>query len=166
MITSKRIAWQTVVAVMENSKYKDYQDSMSEYRTSLENDMNKDCLSIISQIEEDIIKKKGGSDEVRAFFMKIMADNYRYIVEMSRGERQKLAREAAKSLYEEALKLPLQPCNPTKLGLTLNSSVFYHDHLHDKLTAISVADQSLTAALEKIDDLGEEEFKEAKTVID
>ena len=38
--------------------------------------------------------------------------------------------------------------------------------LNDSKYAMSIADQALTAALEKIDDLGEEEFKDAKNIID
>ena len=45
-------------------------------------------------------------------------------------------------------------------------SVFFFEVLHDLPKACQVADASLTAALEKIDDLGEEDFKEAKSMID
>ena len=109
-----------------------------------------------------MLKKKCPSEEAKVFFMKMVADNYRYIGEMSRGERNTKSIEEAKKIYEEANIVPLQACNPTKLSLTLNISVFYYEVLGDHKQAISLADAALTAALEKIDDLGEEEFKEAK----
>ena len=98
--------------------------------------------------------------------MKLIADNHRYISEMSRGDRNQKALEEAKKVYEEAQVVPLQPCTPTKLSLTLNISVFYYEVLKDQKQAIAIADQALTSALEKIDDLGEEEFKDAKIIID
>ena len=45
-------------------------------------------------------------------------------------------------------------------------SVFFYEVLHDLPKACQVADASLQAALEKIDDLGEDDFKEAKQMID
>ena len=41
-----------------------------------------------------------------------------------------------------------------------------HEVLKDTNRACQIADSALTAALEKIDDLGEEEFKDAKAIID
>ena len=47
----------------------------------------------------NILKKKS-SEEAKAFFMKIIADNYRYIAEMSSGERHYKAIEDARQAYE------------------------------------------------------------------
>lgn len=41
-----------------------------------------------------------------------------------------------------------------------------HEVMHDYKRACAVADKALSAALEKIDDLQEEEFKEAKNTIE
>ena len=57
-------------------------------------------------------------------------------------------------------------CSPIKLGLVLNFSVFYFEICKDSKTACNMADAALTQALERIDDLGEEEFKEAKAIIE
>ena len=64
--------------------------------------------------------------------MKMIADNYRYISEMSKGERHNKSIEEAKKVYEESSVIPLQPCNPTKLSLALNISVFYFEVLLDR----------------------------------
>ena len=45
-------------------------------------------------------------------------------------------------------------------------AVFFYEVLHDLAKACQVADTALQAALEKLDDLGEEDFKEAKQIID
>ena len=57
-------------------------------------------------------------------------------------------------------------CNPIKLSISLNLSVFFYEVLHDLQKATQVAESGLSAALEKIDELGEEEFKEAKSIIE
>ena len=98
--------------------------------------------------------------------MKLVADNHRYIAEMSTSDRHYKAIEDAKSTYEQAALIPLQPCSPIKLSISLNLSVFYYEVLKDMPKACSVADTALQAALERIDDLGEEEFKDAKAIIE
>ena len=53
-----------------------------------------------------------------------------------------------------------------KLSICLNLSVFYFEVINDATKAINIADSALQAAMEKIDDLGEEEFKDAKAIIE
>jgi len=60
----------------------------------------------------------------------------------------------------------MNPCSATKLGLALNLSVFYYEVLKDRISACKYADLALNAALSKIDELGENEFRDAKTVIE
>ena len=102
LVSSKRVAWRTVISVMMNNKYADYMESMKDYKIRLENDLYKECMMIIQIIDTNVLKKKGSSDEAKVFFMKLMADNYRYISEMSKGERNARSLEEAKKIYEEA----------------------------------------------------------------
>ena len=60
----------------------------------------------------------------------------------------------------------LPSCNPIKLGLALNYSVFQYEGMKDHKAAISLADQALQEALEKIDELDEDEFRDAKSIIE
>ena len=91
---------------------------------------------IISQIDQHVLKKKGASDEAKVFFMKMIGDNYRYVAEMSRGERNNKVKDEARKIYEEASIIQLQPCNPSKLSLSLNIAVFYYEVLGDQNQAI------------------------------
>ena len=110
--------------------------------------------------------KKKCDDEVKAFFTKLVADNYRYIAEMTSGEKKNRAMESAKENYEQANQIPLEGCNPIKLSICLNMSVFYYEVCHDLERATELTDTSLKDALQKIDDLAEEDFKEAKAMIE
>lgn len=60
----------------------------------------------------------------------------------------------------------MPPCNPIRLGLALNFSVFYYEVMKDQKRACELADSSLQEALDKIDELGEEEFRDAKSIIE
>ena len=142
MIASKRLAWRTVVAVSGNPKYIPFQASMTEYKNKLENGLFEECCNIITMIQVNILKKKC-SDEAKAFFMKLVADNHRYIAEMSSADRHFKALEDAKVSYEQAAALPLQPCSPIKLSISLNLSVFHYEVAKDSAKACSVADTAL-----------------------
>ena len=125
-----------------NSKYKKFDTSLEEYRTRLENNLFNDCSMIIEMIQTQCLNKKC-EDEAKAFFVKLIADNHRYIAEMSQGERFEKAREAARMSYEEANGINLPACAPVKLGLVLNLSVFYYEVMKDTKRACAIADAAL-----------------------
>lgn len=52
------------------------------------------------------------------------------------------------------------------MGLALNFSVFYYEVMKDHKKACQLADESLQNALDKIDDLGEDDFRDAKSIIE
>ena len=62
--------------------------------------------------------------------------------------------------------IELPPCDPIKLGLALNFSVFYYEAHKNTKEAVALAGQALEDALDKIDELEEEEFREAKSIIE
>ena len=70
--------------------------------------------------------------------------------------------------YLEAQKLSegLNACNPIRLGLALNFSVFYYEVMNDHKKACELGEVALTEALEKIDDVDEETFRDAKSIIE
>ena len=49
-------------------------------------------------------------------------------------------------------------CNPVRLGLALNFSVFHYEIMNNHLKAIELGETALSEALEKIDDVDEETF--------
>ena len=98
--------------------------------------------------------------------MKLVGDYYRYISESATGDRYEAVKQEALKAYTEANQIALPPCNSIRLGLALNFSVFYYEVMRDQKKACELADSSLQAALEKIDDLAEEEFRDAKSIIE
>ena len=60
----------------------------------------------------------------------------------------------------------MQPCNPIKLGLALNFSVFHYEVMKNHKAACELADVALQDALDKIDELEEEDFRDAKSIIE
>ena len=60
----------------------------------------------------------------------------------------------------------LNACNPIRLGLALNFSVFHYEVMNNHKKACELGEAALTEALEKIDDVDEETFRDAKSIIE
>jgi hypothetical protein len=60
----------------------------------------------------------------------------------------------------------LGACNPIRLGLALNFSVFYYEVKSDHKKACELGEAALQNALDKIDECDEETFRDAKSIIE
>lgn len=165
LISSKRTAWRTISAIEQNPKYSKFGESLATYKKKIETSLYKDCETIIELIRSKVLSKPS-DEEAKAFFVKMVGDYYRYIAETAQEQKLEQVKTEALKAYTEANQIALPPCNPIKLGLALNFSVFYYEVMKDHKKACQLADESLQAALDKIDDLGEEDFRDAKSIIE
>jgi hypothetical protein len=61
----------------------------------------------------------------------MVGDYYRYIAETAQGDKFEQVKKEALQAYTDANAITLPPCNPIKLGLALNFSVFYYEVMKD-----------------------------------
>ena len=165
LISSKRAACRTISAIEQNPKYSKFNGALMEYKGKIEEQLRADCQKIIDMINSRVL---GGScsDEAKAFFVKMVGDYYRYIAENAKDALLEDVKQKAKAAYEQANAIDLPACNPIKLGLALNFSVFNYEVLKDHATACQLADNALQSALDKIDELEEDDFRDAKSIIE
>ena len=165
LISSKRAACRTISAIEQNPKYSKFNGALMEYKGKIEEQLRADCQKIIDMINTRVL---GGScsDEAKAFFVKMVGDYYRYIAENAKDALLEDVKQKAKAAYEQANAIDLPACNPIKLGLALNFSVFNYEVLKDHATACQLADNALQSALDKIDELEEDDFRDAKSIIE
>ena len=112
------------------------------------------------------VLNKSCDGESKAFFVKMVGDYYRYIAENAKADLLEQIKKKALNAYEEANKIVLPPCNPIKLGLALNFSVFHYEVMKNHKVACELADRALQEALDKIDELEEDDFRDAKSIIE
>lgn len=167
LIGGKRTAIRTIAAIEQNPKYQKFNTALGEYKKKIENELHNDCQNIINMIKDDGLKTQKEA-EGRAFFLKMIGDYFRYMAESAQGEKLALARDGALQYYKEAEAAgqSLQACNPIKLGLALNYSVFYYEVMQDNKTACVLAETALSEAMNKIDEVDEETFRDAKSIIE
>lgn len=165
LISSKRAACRTIAAIEQNPKYSKYNGPLASYKQSIENKLTADCQRVIDMINSKVLSKSCDG-ESKAFFIKMVGDYYRYIAENAKGALMEEVKQKALKAYEQANVITLPPCNPIKLGLALNFSVFHYEVMKNHKAACELADKALQDALDKIDELEEDDFRDAKSIIE
>ena len=165
LISSKRAACRTIAAIEQNPKYSKFSDALATYKTEIENQLTGDCERIITIINKKVLAQTCDG-EPKAFFVKMVGDYYRYISENAKDAKLEEVKQKALEAYTEANQITLPPCNPIKLGLALNFSVFHYEVMKNHKQACELADSALTDALDKIDELQEDDFRDAKSIIE
>jgi len=165
LISSKRAACRTIAAIEQNPKYSKFGDALTAYKTKIESQLTTDCEKVIEIINQKVLTKEC-ADEAKAFFVKMVGDYYRYMAENAKDSKLEDAKNKALAAYEQANGIGLPPCNPIKLGLALNFSVFHYEAMKNPKAAVDLADKALQDALDKIDELEEDDFRDAKSIIE
>lgn len=146
---------------------------VDEYLAYIEKEMEKKCLDIINCVKEHVLikdfaeleeaaQKKDLEDQV--FYLKMCGDYFRYLSEFKEDQTVK---DNAKKSYEDALKLAMdmQPTHPTRLGLALNASVCFYEIIGDKQRACSLAKEAFDQAIQKLDALEDNTYKDSTLIM-
>jgi 14-3-3 protein epsilon len=142
LISSKRAACRTIAAIEQNPKYTKYAGALATYKNQIEDKLTGDCQRVIDMINQKVLAKSCDG-ESKAFFIKMVGDYYRYIAENAKGALMEKVKQNALKAYNEANQITLPPCNPIKLGLALNFSVFHYEVMKNHKAACELADQAL-----------------------
>ena len=167
LIGSQRGAIRTIGAIEQNPKYSKFGDPLQSYKKRIEGELYSKCIEIV-----EIVKGKcmplAADDESKAFFQKMIGDYYRYVAESAREDKLEEVKNGALEGYQEAKRLSetLNACNPIRLGLALNFSVFYYEVMNNHKLACELGEKALADALEMIDEVDEETFRDAKSIIE
>jgi len=142
LISSKRAACRTIQAIEQNSKYQKFADALGGYKATIEASLTQDCQRVVDIINNTILSK-ACEGQAKCFFVKMVGDYYRYMAENAKDASLEHAKLKALTSYKEAMAIELPPCDPIKLGLALNFSVFYYEAKKNPKEAINLADQAL-----------------------
>ena len=166
-IGSRRSAWRTVSAIEQNKKYEQYSSDCADYKKKIEDELCAMCENIISIVRDECMKKATES-EAKTFYLKMIADYYRYISESVQGDKLAEVAKNAQEYYEKASEAAkeLAPYNSIRLGLALNHSVFQYEVQSDKSKAIELAQAALDDARSHIDDMANDEARDALSIVE
>ena len=94
----------------------------------------------------------------------MIGDYYRYVAEFA--DESDITEALVNYQQAQNFSRSLNECNPIRLGLALNFSVFHYEIMDNHKKACELGEKALSDALTKIDEVDEETFKDAKSIIE
>jgi len=172
VVGSKRSSWRTLSA----GQFEEVDaEKMKEYKTMVENELQAVCddvLKITDDLKNMLESKhsEGTLEEEKyedlVFYYKMGGDYCRYLAEFQPDNVE--IKNRTKEYYAEALKQAkehLAETHPTRLGLALNYSVCHYEILKDQKAACDLAKEAFDAAIEKLDTLGDNTYKDSTLIM-
>ena len=103
-------------------------------------------------------------DEQKARFLKVKADFYRYMAEITTGHQLFVNKQQAYKYYNESIKIMKEKdnLNATKLNIYLNYSIFLNEILNKRINSFFIAKEALFNALKALKNLSENELVSEK----
>jgi len=170
MMSVRRTAWRTV-----DQFSKDAGDSDMEQCNKYKETIAEEVFELIGEVSKEVVavyvdganKSDKSDDEVLVFFKKMEGDYNRYGAEITEGEKKETFKQAAKVAYEAAQETAqkLPSTNPIRLGLALNFSVFFYEICEEKLQASELAKQAFDTAIDHLDTLEDDEYKDSTLIM-
>jgi len=153
----------------ENEKGSSNANIVSQYKGTVEEELNKICQDILDLLSSSLIPKaeQAGSPEAIVFYQKMKADYYRYLAEFAAKEIKEGHSTQAASAYKTANEkaTELAPTHPIRLGLALNYSVFLYEVQQKAQAACDLAKQAFDDAIAELDTLDEESYKDSTLIM-
>ena len=169
-IGSRRTAWRILSSIEKKEEAKGGSKNipfLKGYQDKIKGELNRYCGEIVSLIDSQLIAKASNS-EAKVFYHKMKGDYFRYISEFTSGEENKKAGDNAEQAYTAAADLAekeLSTTHPIRLGLSLNYSVFHYEVRNDRTKACQLAKETFDSAIADIDQINEEHYKDATTIM-
>ena len=167
-VGAMRASWRILRASMEEEAVDKKRRLMQRYLRIMEGELREACTSILQLLVHRVLPSTDRSDvECIVFYRKMVGDYERYMAEVMSGEDGFEATRRARDAYDEALAAAaaLAPTHPTRLGLALNYAVFQFEVLNSPSRACAVAKAAVDAAIDHLDSLSEEHYRDATLVL-
>lgn len=165
-VTTRRSAWRAISTIASNAKYEQYADVLKDYNDEIVGEM-KQIWEDIEVLCDNHFLQNAKDDESRVFFSKLKGDYFRYMAEVTTEAELKEYKDKALKAYTEAKEAAegLLVSHPIRLGLALNFSVFYFEIMGKPKEACDLAKETFENAINAIDDMKEDDYKDAAMIL-
>lgn len=146
----------------KNNGSKTHIEHIEEIYHKVEEEYN-DWINRILDILDGILIPNSKKPEAQVFYLKLKGDYLRYKAEFATGEEQELSVDLAEQFYNEAYMLSedeLPITSITRIGLTLNFSLFYYEYKNMIDDALIIARNCYDEAVKSIDEVDPNKAKD------
>jgi len=164
VVGSKRQSWR----VLSQGNFLGLSDEiLGKYRATVETELHEVCKEVLVLLDgaTKVAKANDASSEDLVFYLKMSGDYERYLSEFLTDEEHN---KTAEKFYKEAMEVAeesLPETHPTRLGLALNFSVCCYEILDQKEEACEIAKKAFDAAIEKLDTLNDNSYKDSTLIM-
>jgi len=169
VVGSRRASLRIISSIEQKEESRGKEDNLrkaKEYRKKVEKELTEICNDILDVLEKNLLAV-AESAESKVFYYKMQGDYHRYLAESTTGEPRTSAADKALTAYKHASEKAkeLLATNPIRLGLALNFSVFYYEIMNSPENAIQLAKQAFDDAIEKLEHLTDESYKDSTLIM-
>ena len=138
------------------------------YIQEIKNHIEKEIKKIVDNVHNIIDKHlipNCEDNESKIFYMRLKADHYRYLCELS---KEKEFLEKAEKIYKEAYNIAIKELphiNNERIGLCLNLALFYYEIKGDKNEGYKIAKNCFEESMKYLEDFQKFKSKEALMLI-
>jgi len=171
VVGARRSAWRVISSNEQKATDKGESAAIATaYRELIEKELENKCGEVLELIDEHLLKQVEESQnpvESKVFYLKMKGDYYRYLVEVTTGDKRSDLAEQSKTSYDSATAeaIPLASTHPIKLGLALNFSVFHYEIMNDGNLACKLAKKAFDDAIAELDHLKEDSYKDSTLIM-
>jgi len=169
VVGSRRASLRIISSIEQKEESRGKEDHLvkaREYHKKVEKELREICDDILNVLHNNLIPSST-LPESKVFYNKMKGDYHRYLAESTTGESRQTAAEKALEAYKSASEISqeLLPTDPIRLGLALNFSVFYYEIMNSPDNAIQLAKQAFDDAIEKLEHLADENYKDSTLIM-
>ena len=169
VISSKRSSWRLVNTLIKKEDKSNTQtiSYLNEEKSIIEKEIEEICKMMQNVIDKYLIPNAKES-ESKVFYLKLKGDYFRYVAEYSIGKAFNAACDSADKAYREAYEISekdLPIVNTTRLGVSLNFSIFYYEVRGLKEEGCNIAKSAFNEAMKVLDDLERVKAKDSLLLI-
>jgi hypothetical protein len=187
IVGARRSAWRIISSIEQKDHENTLQQKLaSEYRQEIEKELEERCNEVLSLIDDFLLPSAEAALESvnlddksdltaeqiieiggKVFYLKMKGDYYRYLVEVTTGDKRDALSEKSKDAYDNATQVAqyLPSTHPIKLGLALNFSVFHYEIKCDGKKACELAKKAFDDAIAELDNLEEDSYKDSTLIM-
>jgi 14-3-3 protein epsilon len=193
VVGTRRAAWRVLNTpeTHQMAEKESMEQDLEAYHDSVEAELTTLCDDVLNLIEKKLIPSSINREDC-VFYEKMAGDYFRYKAEFMKGDARNESVISSKKFYENAnlhaggkpkpddyvamqFDAPtdehptgqpdLKSTNPIRLGLILNYSVFLYEIENQPSMACNVAKEGFDAAVEELDQLPENDYKDATLIM-
>lgn len=174
-VGTKRTSWRILDTLRKKEQTKEqtpetirHLELVTVKKNQVETELEAICKEIITTLDTKLIPTTDKDHNSQVFYLKMKGDYYRYRSEYLPDEQKGEIGTLANDAYLAAQKIAtekMDTTDPIRLGLALNFSVFYYEIEESPQKACDLAKSAFDDAIVDIENIPEEHYKDATTIM-